>query len=101
MSGRIFFRSPSYAPGTFAAAIASAVVLPVTSTTVRWEGCDPLAGELGHDWETEVIRGEDGEEIDSVEMECPYSAKCMIPLAHRAYEGQSAPQRNPLPVLLY
>jgi hypothetical protein len=51
--------------------------------------------QLGHDWQTEIIRGENEEEIDSIRIECPYSAKRMIPLADRAYEGRVNPKGIP------
>ena len=50
---------------------------------------------LGHSWNTEIIRGEDGQEVDSVEVEGPFPAERMRPLPDRASEGRVNPKGIP------
>lgn len=51
--------------------------------------------QLGHDWSTEIIRGEDGQEVDSFEVEAPFRPERMMPLPDRANEGRVNPKGIP------
>jgi hypothetical protein len=35
------------------------------------EGAVLWRAQLGHKWQTEILRGENDEEIDTIEIECP------------------------------
>jgi RES domain len=51
--------------------------------------------QLGHDWHAEILRDEDGNEFDSIEVECPFEPERMIPLPDRASEGRVNPKGIP------
>ncbi len=51
--------------------------------------------QLDHSWNTEIIRGEDGQEVDSFEVEGPSPPERMKPLPDRAFEGRVNPKGIP------
>src|SRR5438094_425528 len=51
--------------------------------------------QLGHAWITEIMRDEDGQEVDSFEVEGPFPPERMIPLPDRANEGRVNPKGIP------
>src|SRR5213592_446144 len=51
--------------------------------------------QLGHAWNTEIIRREDGQEVDSFEVEGPFPPERMKPLPDRANEGRVNPKGIP------
>ena len=51
--------------------------------------------QLGNDWRTERSLGENGQEIDSFEVEQPFPPQRMVPLPDRANEGRVNPKGIP------
>jgi RES domain len=51
--------------------------------------------QLGHAWSTEIMRDENGQEVDSFEVEGPFPPERMIPLPDRANEGRVNPKGIP------
>ena len=51
--------------------------------------------QLGHDWREEKILDDNKQEIDSVDVENPFSPERMTPLPDRAYEGRVNPKGIP------
>jgi len=48
-----------------------------------------------NDWRKEILRDEDGSEVDSFDVEYPCKAERMRPLAYCAYEGRVNPKEIP------
>lgn len=61
----------------------------IEKDTVLWRA------QLGNDWRTEIIRDDDQREIDSFDVEHPFSPERMTPLRDRAYEGRVNPKGIP------
>jgi hypothetical protein len=51
--------------------------------------------QLGNEWRTDIIRDETGEEIESIDVEVPFSRERMMPLRDRASEGRVNPKGIP------
>ena len=51
--------------------------------------------QIGNDWRPEVVREEDGTEIERFEIACPFEPERMKPKADRAFEGRINPKGIP------